>query len=82
MLIGVGDGALNIAQLAEAGDETLGRLQQLLGRARENRIDGGATAQGTKQHLAQILDFLQQRRIGLREIPMNEILQIAGLALQ
>ena len=82
VLVGRGDGSLHVAQFAKTGDKALGRLLQPFGRAGEDRIDRRAVFQGFEQHVAQLHDLLEEIRIGLREIAMDQVLQAAGLVLQ
>ena len=82
VLVGGGDRALDVAQVAEAADEPLGRLHQGLRRALEDRIGGGMHLQRRQHGLAQIRDLLQQLDIGLREVAVDEALQADGIAFE
>ena len=82
LLIGLGDGGLHGAQLAEAVEEVVGDALQLLHRARQHRVGRGARGQRAEHGLAQQQDLGEQLRARLVDVAVDQVLQAAGFAFQ
>ena len=82
LLIGLGDGRLHAAQLAEAVEEAVGGALQLLDRARQHRVLGGAVGQRAQHRLAQQQDLGEQVRARLVDVAVDQIVQPPGLAFE
>ena len=82
LLIGLGDGGLHAAQLAEAVEEAVGGALQLLDRARQHRVLGGAVGQRAQHRLAQQQDLGEQVGARLVDVAVDQVLQPPGLAFE
>ena len=82
LLIGLGDGRLHAAQLAKAVEEAVGGALQLLDRARQHRVLGGAVGQRAQHGLAQQQDLGEQVRARLVDVAVDQVLQAPGLAFE
>ena len=82
LLIGLGDGRLHRAQFAEAVEEAVGDVFELLHRSRQHRVVRGARGQRAEHRFAQQQDLGEQFGARLVDVAMDQVLQPAGFAFQ
>ena len=82
VLIGLRNGRLDAAQFAEAVEEALGDVLKLLHRPRQHRVGRGARGQGAENASRSMRYLGEQFRAWLIDVAMDQVLQVAGLALE